>query len=208
MTTLFQQEWGLTGLRIFTKASPEPLGKIPAGLGGRFGSYLMETINDPAVDFIFIKREGALDGILCAELDRCGAHPPLWTVRLVCTNYLDEGCKGVAAVLMACYCRHIKRLNQPYGLLELAGGFANIRAYCLYTKFGFRPAADFTCRSMTNVVMVANMAEYTDGQLAAASEDPVCRPGVEQNMLIAQKNADYIDARIHFLTGHTSNIIS
>ena len=180
---------------IYTKNGQpfEPLGAIPAAMCPKFSTYMMDLIADESVDFIFVRKEGVLCGILLAELDVCGKHAPFWTIRLLCANYTDSRATGVASLLTGCYCWHLKNLGQPIGLLELGGGFDNIRAYCLYAKYGFLPAPHFRCKNMTNVILSTDIRalSFIDILKGIPVDDPMCIPGPKQREYIRDRTESY-----------------
>ena len=100
-----------------------------------FNTYIKDDMRKPNVDYMYIfnTHTQKMTGLMIVNRGECGAYPTFWTLQLLCGV---EGTKS-ARTLLGLYCFALKRVGQPIGLLELAGNYKNLRAYCLYTKFGF-----------------------------------------------------------------------
>lgn len=86
------------------------------------------------VEFNREKKLGKIVGFLIAQKGECKKYPLAYAVNLICTRE-----SGIASLLIGAYMYAIRSntvLTQK-GLLELAGSFHNINAYCLYRKMGF-----------------------------------------------------------------------
>uniref|UniRef100_A0A6C0ATM8 Uncharacterized protein n=1 Tax=viral metagenome TaxID=1070528 RepID=A0A6C0ATM8_9ZZZZ len=80
------------------------------------------------------KKLGKIRGFLIAQKGECKKYPLAYAVNLICTRE-----SGIASLLIGAYMYAIRSntvLTQK-GLLELAGTFYNMNAYCLYRKMGF-----------------------------------------------------------------------
>ena len=71
-------------------------------------------------------------GFAISEFEECKDHPDTDALKVICAI------KGYGPLLSYCYVYCAKKQRKKYGLLELAGGFANMEGLCSYNKFGFR----------------------------------------------------------------------
>jgi len=84
-------------------------------------------------------------GFLIVQKGECKTYPRDYSVNLICVRDGDDILQGAAQVLLGLYLYTIlERQNTTgylqRGLLELAGGYTNIKGLCLYSKFGFVPS--------------------------------------------------------------------
>lgn len=72
--------------------------------------------------------------VMIVKEGECQSKPNTVAIKLICSRKTMK-----ANILMGAYLYAIKNtpLIDQTGVLELAGGFSNLPAYCLYTKFGF-----------------------------------------------------------------------
>jgi hypothetical protein len=144
------------------------------------------------VDFIYTKdSHGDICAILFAEKNECTELPNIWTVRLLCgkqkNNPVPE-CSKKSVFLIGMYCYALKHCGQTLGLLELAGNYRNLEAYCLYDKFGFTESAQlcsaFDYNSMTadmTVLTPADIIEIVRTNKKRGQPKLLCRPQVKIN---------------------------
>jgi hypothetical protein len=113
------------------------LGKFPEC--AELVPYGKDALNDafitgserPPIDFIYtLDPDKNIVAILFAHRGEC--YPDIWNVKLVCGVSA-----GDAAVLLGAYCYALKSIASNIGLLEVARDYTNLKAYCLYEKFGF-----------------------------------------------------------------------
>jgi len=77
---------------------------------------------------------------LVVEKGECKKWPKTLSVNLICAREF-ENFKNAGRIMMALFCYVIlssNRLDQR-GVLEVAGGYQNPGAFCMYQKFGFQP---------------------------------------------------------------------
>jgi hypothetical protein len=135
---------------------------------------------DIVIDYIYIlNSDQKICAILIAHRGECAkrysqylgeevtSEKPLWnwwTVRLIC-NRDGPDCKGNALKLLGvyCYCLKYKQI-QTHGLLEVAGNYDNIAAYCTYSKFGF-VETKFPCDSFEWLQMGSDLQKLTYRQI-------------------------------------------
>jgi hypothetical protein len=84
-------------------------------------------------------------GFLIVQKGECKTYPRDYSVNLICVRDGHDILQGAAQVLLGLYLYTIlERQNTTgylqRGLLELAGGYTNIKGLCLYSKFGFLPS--------------------------------------------------------------------
>jgi len=142
-------------VEICSKTRQDKIGDLPAGFCGNLSSYMMDLIisDSDNIDFIFIKRNNEVCGMLFVEKEICPEHASWWVLRLVCNNQFGD-CKGVATLLVKCYIQCLKATSQPMGVLELYDGMKNIKAYNLYYKEGFRIDPAFLCTALGSPIIM------------------------------------------------------
>ena len=127
--------------------------------------YLQGSINEEGNDYVLLTdyTRKKITGILIASNKECNENK--WSIKLVCSSYKV---KGGGQFLIALYLYALKEINQDFGFLELAYGYANIKAFCLYSKFGFvENAALNNCPvyniedNLNNVKMTVDMKDLT-----------------------------------------------
>jgi hypothetical protein len=106
---------------------------------------------------------GNVLGFMILYTGECGIYPNIPALQIICSNGKD---KRVANYLMYLYVKCLKAHGIPKGLLEVAGGYENPGAICLYNKFGFREDAlldTLECfRESANGATLAMSADLTD----------------------------------------------
>jgi hypothetical protein len=131
-------------------------------------SYFFETgdiedsynPNDRKIDLIYMVYPGTkqISSILIALLGECTEYPDVWSIALICNNLPTN-----ASILVGAYCYCLKKKGHAKGLLELAGSYENISAYCLYSKFGFVKAADeLECSSFVDERHLPMTIDFTN----------------------------------------------
>ena len=127
-----------------------------------FNTYIKNDMRKPNVDYMYIfnRHTQKMTALMVVNRGECGAYPTFWTLQLLCGT---QGTKD-ARCLLGLYCFALKHIGQPIGLLELASNYNNLRAYCLYTKFGFmepfktQPPFDWQdCDAFSSLPLIAVM---------------------------------------------------
>lgn len=103
------------------------------------------------------------------EKGECEKFPEVWTLNLICSKKSFN----VGYVLLelyiysVCHKYFMERQQQPFGLLELADGHANVNGLCLYSKYGFKEDQNFYSDQYSkcfdvifNLPMVFNAQEF------------------------------------------------
>jgi hypothetical protein len=113
------------------------------------GKVSVNVTSDISMDYAYLISNNVLCGVIVAHRGECvynkdsgkkvnGVDWNTWTVRLICGGGTNDICKGSALKLLGLYCYCLKKKKiQRYGLLEVAEGYLNVSAYCLYSKLGF-----------------------------------------------------------------------
>lgn len=98
---------------------------------------LITRANSP--DFSEISNRNTLAsevlGFMVLYTGECKMNPTIPALQIICSSGTD---KKVANYLMYLYVKGLKKRGFEKGLLEVAGGYANTSAMCLYNKYGFR----------------------------------------------------------------------
>jgi hypothetical protein len=129
--------------------------------------YMQSNVESKTIDYAFMSANGRITAIIFAELGECKEYPYFWTVRLICGR---KG-SGDARTLLGLYLYALKSIGQPVGILEVAGSYKNLGAYCMYAKFGFVEAyryPDFEgCEKFSNMTMLRGMDDITKEDIVA-----------------------------------------
>jgi hypothetical protein len=123
-----------------------------------------------------------LAGFIVMELGECKKLPDVFSVRLICSN----ANKGKILMAAALYSIKInKHIRDKRCVLEVAGGFTNPAAYCMYSKFGFKAAPELYGRKgfddYDNLPMLVDLDKITTDEIIHAAlnkvavDDPLCR---------------------------------
>ena len=135
--------------------------------------YLRSSIlmKKKPVDYVMIYQDDTFLGILVAMSDECNLFNEknngpdvknIWSVRIVCSN---PDVKGLGTKLMGIYLYSLlkrKEAKPDYPqyiqtILEVADGYHNLGALCLYEKFGFKINPELYCNEYIKKVNEKNL---------------------------------------------------
>jgi hypothetical protein len=118
--------------------------------------------NDKDIDYLVTEvDDGGIKKVcsmLLAHKGECKepANRNTWVVQIICNSKLENPrpplapsrpCNGHALFLLGAYCYALRNAAQPMGLLEVAYGYRNGAAVCLYDKLGFIETGDVDQKS-------------------------------------------------------------
>ena len=118
----------------------------------------------------------------------------MWSVRLLCgkqKNNPAPECSQQAVRLMGMYCYALKACGQTMGILEIAGNYRNLEAYCLYDKFGFTESNQ-PCKAFEYICMTSDLTGVTPADIIdivrtnkkRGRPKLLCRPLVKTNLTL------------------------
>lgn len=89
-------------------------------------------------DVIVLFKKKTIVGFLAVLKGECSVYNTTLALQLVCAKS-DDKLKSVpiGTVLLSAYLIASKLHNHEFAILEVAGGYKNIKAFCLYDRFGF-----------------------------------------------------------------------
>jgi len=116
-------------------------------------------------------------GFVVVEIGECHKLPNTASINLICAREFENH-KNAGRTMMALFCYFI--LSSPSldqrGILEVAGGFENPGAFCMYQKFGFKP--DYSLYSATDdwecfnwATLIPMMVDFNGPDFAGLSQE-------------------------------------
>ena len=136
---------------------------------------------------------GDVLGFMILYTGECKMHNDVPALQIICSNGSD---KRVANYLLYLYVKCLREHNVKKGLLEVAGGYANPGAMCLYNKFGFREDALLDTSECfpesangTTLAMSADLEDpgYDDIDQMVVNNDAIqLKRGVEGELMCAK----------------------
>ena len=108
---------------------------------------LLELFTSPRFDAIFIfDKKQLLKGTIIVADNQCKLRPNIFSVQLICSNenmlrslhFSENQFGSVGSILLGVFLLLVKKNGMETAILEIAKSYLNVKAYCLYTKFGFR----------------------------------------------------------------------
>jgi hypothetical protein len=112
--------------------------------------YIKEQVynllTSPHFDAIFIYNHttNELVGSLIVSNNECKVKPDIFSIQLICSNEnmlqtsSSKKFGSVGSIIMGLFLVLVKKNGMVSAILEIAKSYLNVKAYCLYTKFGFR----------------------------------------------------------------------
>jgi hypothetical protein len=146
--------------------------KNPTTLDNKHELVVITNVTSDAKVYGPINHEDVL-GFMLLYTGECGTHPNIPVLQIICSNGKN---KKVASYLIYLYLKGLMSQGITMGLLEVAGGYDNAGALCLYNKFGFRENASLDTPDCfeesakgDTLAMSVDLADpkYTDGALDA-----------------------------------------
>lgn len=102
--------------------------------------YAKNGIDNGSVDYVIMyNSNNEFCGVMFAMKNECKEKKDKWSIRLVCSI-----CK-MGAIFVGLYLYCLKNIRQDIGFLEVAFGYDNLPAFCLYAKFGFKENHKMKC---------------------------------------------------------------
>ena len=89
-------------------------------------------------DVIVLLKNKTIVGFLAVLKGECAVYNTTLALQLVCAKS-DDKLKSVpiGTILLSAYLIASKLHNHEFAILEVAGGYKNIKAFCLYDRYGF-----------------------------------------------------------------------
>jgi len=124
----------------------------PNYVNDKINAVMLQTICDMAVivdkrslrEMSNVALTASVKGFIITQRGECVKFPEVHSVSLICSK---SGIPGVGSIMLGAYLYMIKANtfnrvlaldNMQIGILDLAQSFYNVKAYCVYNKFGFQ----------------------------------------------------------------------
>ena len=211
----------------------------------------MEEVPDKKYDILYItrkkqgKKKGEIHrgniigdedvmGFIITNAGECSIYNNVPVLNIICAKKTRKSEPSIGRYLLYIYLRALLNKNINMGLLEVAGNYDNVSAYCLYNKFGFREDASldrndcFSSSAMgKTLAMKADLSQKTfsvknlDIALLTGipiplpgEEEPMCQASVKNNpekqqryIKIREENRKYITQLMNQGTDQLENVL-
>jgi hypothetical protein len=98
-----------------------------------FMVYMLSDNGDNS-DILILKKNGVIHGVaLVSKSHEVREYPGSFKLELLCSKDLEKG----GSFLIMMYLLGLKAKGMTTGFLQVAHGYSNLNALCLYDKFGF-----------------------------------------------------------------------